>query len=118
MAPAEPALANAIADAELRDPNFPIYSNVTTQPCTSAATAKETLLQQLTAPVRWVESVRHIAAAYPDALYVELGPGNVLSGLVSRTVPGAATVHVGTPADVDKLMDRVAHHATHHAVSA
>jgi [acyl-carrier-protein] S-malonyltransferase len=118
MAPAEPALADAIADAELQDPNFPIYSNVTAQPSTSAATAKDTLLRQLTAPVQWVESVRHMAATYPHALYVELGPGNVLSGLVSRIVPGAATIHVGAPADVDKLMDRIAHHAAHHALSA
>src|SRR5215218_5788151 len=92
MAPAEPALADAIADAGITDPAFPVYSNVTEQPSTSASTARDLLLRQLTSPVRWAGEVRQMAAAYPDALYVELGPGNVLSGLVSRIVPGATAI--------------------------
>ena len=107
MAPAEPALSDAIADAHVTDPNFPVYSNVTEQPSTSAATAREMLLRQLTSPVRWVGEVRAMAAAYPDALYVELGPGNVLCGLVSRIVPGARTIACGGPADVDAVMQQL-----------
>jgi [acyl-carrier-protein] S-malonyltransferase len=108
MAPAAPALADAIADAQLTDPNFPVYSNVTEQPSTSAAMAKELLLQQLTSPVHWAGLVRNMAAAHPDALYVELGPGSVLCRLVARIVPNAHTLACGTPADVDILMRRVA----------
>jgi [acyl-carrier-protein] S-malonyltransferase len=108
MAPAEAGLASAIADANFVDPKFPVFSNVTEQASTSASTAKELLVRQLTAPVKWVGEVRALAATYPDVLYVELGPGNVLSGLVSRIVPGAKTMSCGTPADVDKLMQAVA----------
>ena len=49
-----------------------------------------------------------MAASHPDALYVELGPGNVLCGLVSRIIPGARTVAVGAPADVDRLVEKLA----------
>jgi [acyl-carrier-protein] S-malonyltransferase len=111
MAPAAGELAAAIEDAGYIDPNFPIYSNVTTQPVTDAGTAKATLVEQLTAPVRWVEQVRNMIAQHPNALYVELGPGNVLTGLVSRiahrTAAPVRTVHCGTPADVDALMQLV-----------
>jgi len=66
------------------------------------------LFRQLTAPVLWSKVVRNIASAFPDALYVEMGPGAVLSGLVPRLVPGAKAVACGNPADVDKLLAMVA----------
>ena len=103
MKPAETGLREAIESAELSDPEFPVYSNVTAEPCTTAGEARETLVRQLTAPVRWTDQVRNMAAAYPDTAWLELGPGNVLTGLVSRAVPGARATACGTPADIDKL---------------
>lgn len=105
MEPVELAFSGAIGKTIFSDPEFPVYSNVTAQPCTSAADARTLLLRQLTSPVRWSDEVRVMAAAYPDALYVELGPGNVLCGLVSRIIHGARTIAVGAPADVDKLAE-------------
>lgn len=105
MAPVEIAFSGAIRATEFSDPEFPVYSNVTAEPCVSAAEARTVLLRQLTSPVRWSAEVRAMAAAYPDSLYVELGPGNVLCGLVSRIVPGSRTIAVGAPADVDKLAE-------------
>jgi [acyl-carrier-protein] S-malonyltransferase len=107
MEPAEPAFREAIAAAAFVDPSIPVYSNVTMQPSTDAATARDVLVRQLTAPVRWVGLVQNLAAAYPDAVYVELGPGNVLSGLVSRIVPNARTMSCGVPQDVDKVVQHV-----------
>jgi [acyl-carrier-protein] S-malonyltransferase len=107
MEPAEPAFAKAITAAAFVDPRVPVYSNVTTQASTDAATARDVLVRQLTAPVRWVGLVQNLAAAYPDALYVELGPGNVLSGLVSRIVPNARTMSCGAPQDVEKVVQHV-----------
>jgi [acyl-carrier-protein] S-malonyltransferase len=103
MKPAEIAFSGVATATTFADPDFPVYSNVTAAPCTTGADARTLLLRQLTSPVRWAAEVRAMAAAYPDALYVELGPGNVLCGLVSRLVPGARTIAVGAPADVDKL---------------
>jgi [acyl-carrier-protein] S-malonyltransferase len=103
MQPTEIAFSGAVASTPFADPEFPVYSNVTADACTTAQEARGLLLRQLTAPVRWSVEVRAMAAAHPDSLYVELGPGRVLCGLVSHLVPGARTIPVSGPADLDKL---------------
>jgi [acyl-carrier-protein] S-malonyltransferase len=108
MEPAAEGFKKAVADAPFSDPAFPIYSNVDAQPSRTVATAREMLFRQLTAPVLWSTVVRNIAKAVPDALYVEMGPGAVLTGLVPRLVPGAKAVSCGSPADVEKLLQMVA----------
>jgi len=62
---------------------------------------------QLTAPVRWTDVVATLAAAHPQALFVEMGPGAVLVGLVKRIAPDVATATCGTAAEVDQLLERV-----------
>jgi [acyl-carrier-protein] S-malonyltransferase len=108
MQPAARDLGVAIESAGFKDPEFPVYSNVTEQACTTAAEARDVLLRQLTSPVRWVGLVRNMAARFPGALFVELGPGSVLSGLVSRIVPGTRTAPCGTAAEVETLLAQVA----------
>lgn len=103
MRPAELAFSGAINRTDFSDPVFPVYSNVTEGASLDADSARSLLLRQLTSAVRWMGEIRAMAARYPGALYVELGPGNVLSGLVSRIVPGASTTTCGTPADVETL---------------
>jgi [acyl-carrier-protein] S-malonyltransferase len=108
MEPAMVGLTDAIATSAFTDPVFPVYSNVTAEASTTAVAAKDLLLRQLTSPVRWATEIRNIAARFSDALYVEMGPGNVLSGLVGRLVKGARTLACGTPADVEKLLELAA----------
>ena len=108
MAPAEKGLREALASTPFAEPAFPVFSNVTKNESTSAADARELLATQLTSPVRWTGEIRNIAARFSDALYVELGPGAVLTGLLSRIVPGARGVACGTPAEVEKLLNQVA----------
>lgn len=108
MEPSEEGLRVALAAADLADPRVPVYSNVDAQPSTAAATARDRLLRQLTAPVRWLDVVRQLAAAYPAAMFVEMGPGAVLTGLVKRIAPGVATATCGTAAEVEHLLTRVA----------
>jgi [acyl-carrier-protein] S-malonyltransferase len=108
MQPAVVGLTNAIATSAFTDPVYPVYSNVTAEPATTATEAKDLLLRQLTSPVRWSAEVRNMAAQYPDALFVEMGPGNVLTGLMGRLVKGARTLACGTTADVEKLLQMVA----------
>lgn len=105
MEPAEIAFSGALRTTEFADPEFPVYSNVTADACTTGNEARTLLLRQLTSPVKWSTEVRAMAAAHPDSLYVELGPGRVLGALVSHLVPGARTIAVGAPADVDKLAE-------------
>ena len=108
MDPAVVGLTDAIATSAFTDPVFPVYSNVTAEASTTAVGAKDLLLRQLTSPVRWATEIRNIAGRFSDALYVEMGPGNVLSGLVGRLVKGARTLACGTPADVEKLLELAA----------
>jgi [acyl-carrier-protein] S-malonyltransferase len=77
-------------------------------PYTTAAGARDRLLRQLTSPVRWVELVRGLARAFPSALFVEMGPGAVLTGLVKRITPDVATATCGTAVEVEQLLARVA----------
>jgi [acyl-carrier-protein] S-malonyltransferase len=107
MAAALPGLERALDEAALADPAFPVYANVTAAPVARAAEARALLARQLTAPVRWTDVVRAIAAAHPGALFAELGPGTVLAGLVRKTVPGAEVAPCGTPAEVEALAARL-----------
>lgn len=107
MQPAVVGLTDAIATSAFTDPGFPVFSNVTADASTTAVDAKDLLLRQLTSPVRWSTEIRNIAGHFPDALYVEMGPGNVLTGLMGRLVKGARTFACGTAAEVEKLQQLV-----------
>lgn len=107
MAPAVPGLQQALARATFADPKVPVIANATATPATTAATALKLLAEQLTAPVRWVDSMKTAAGIAPDARFVEIGPGNVLSGLIKRIVPGAATMALGTAPEVEAFLNSV-----------
>lgn len=104
MQPAQAGLGEALQAAQWRDPNMPVWSNVTAEAVGDAATARDLLLKQLTSPVRWVEVVRNVAARFPGTTFVEMGPGAVLSGLVKRLAPDCRTMTCGTVSEVESLM--------------
>ena len=104
MAPAAAGLGAALSAAAWATPSVPVWSNVTAQPVTDSETARALLLQQLTAPVRWVDVVRAVAERFPGVTFLELGPGAVLSGLVKRLAPGCQTRTCGTAAEVEALL--------------
>ena len=83
-------LGKAIKATEVKRPVCPIYQNVSSKAETDPATIKANLLKQLTSPVRWTQSVRNMisdGAGY----FMEIGPGNVLQGLVKRISSGIST---------------------------
>ncbi len=86
MAPAREELAQAIANTQFNNPRCPIYQNVHAQAVTDALQIKENLIAQLTAPVRWTQSVQQMVAD-GATLFTELGPGKVLQGLVKKISP-------------------------------
>lgn len=83
MEPARAELAEAIAATEIHVPVCPVFQNVDALPHTDPAEIKANLIAQLTAPVRWTHTVRNMIAAGATE-FVELGPGKVLQGLVSK----------------------------------
>lgn len=107
MAPAEVGLKAELARVAFRDPAFPVIANATAEPVRDAVTAKRQLGEQLTAPVRWVASMRRAAATAPeDVTFIEVGPGNVLSGLARRIVDGARTIALGTAEQVTAFLEQ------------
>lgn len=98
-------LSQALDKAEFTDASFPVYSNVTADAGVSAGRARELLFKQLTSPVRWTEEILAMAAAYPDATFVEMGPGTVLTGLLKKIAPQIRGMSCGTPADIGKLQE-------------
>ena len=83
MESAHAELAEAINSTEFNKPVCPIYQNYTALPSTDAAAIKENLIAQLTAPVKWTQTIRNMVAAGADH-FVELGPGKVLQGLILK----------------------------------
>ncbi|MEJ5245270.1 MAG: ACP S-malonyltransferase [Bacteroidota bacterium] len=85
MKPAQLELEKAINTIEFKNAKVPVYSNVYAKPLTNADEIKNALIAQLTAPVLWTQSLRQM---FDDGItrFVELGPGQVLQGLVKRTL--------------------------------
>ncbi|MFA6168325.1 MAG: ACP S-malonyltransferase [Gemmatimonadaceae bacterium] len=104
MQPAEAGLGEALGRSAWSNPAWPVFSNVTAGAVTEASVARVLLLRQLTSPVRWVAVIQAMAAAYPGATFVEMGPGNVLTGLLKRLAPNHAARTCGTVAEVESLL--------------
>ena len=102
MQPAAERLATELAGVEVKTPEVPVVSNVEAKPNQDAARVKELLEQQVTAPVRWEESVRCLAGLGVAAV-VEVGAGNVLSGLVRRITPEITVHAAGDPESIEAL---------------
>lgn len=90
MEPARAELAEAIEHTEFHTPSVPVYQNVDAKPHTDPAEIKANLVAQLTAPVRWTQSVQNMVADGADE-FIEVGPGKVLQGLVGKIARGVAT---------------------------
>lgn len=93
MEPAREELAKAIENTVFSTPKCPIYQNVNAQPSSDVETIKANLIAQLTAPVRWTQSVQNMVADGATK-FVECGPGKVLQGLVKKIAPEAETAGV------------------------
>ena len=104
MAPAAKTMAEALAAVEIRRPRPAIFANVTAAPTRDPRVIRDLLVEQVTARVRWRESVVAMREAGVDSL-VELGPQRVLTGLarrIDRTLDARA---VGTPEEIGALVD-------------
>ena len=99
MAEAATAFAAALEAVPFADAAIPVLSNTDPTPETSGAALKQRLRSQMTSGVRWRETMEAFSAAGIDTA-VEIGPGNVLSGLIKRSCPGIGTAQIATAADL------------------
>ncbi|MGB6034640.1 MAG: ACP S-malonyltransferase, partial [Cryomorphaceae bacterium] len=90
MEPARADLASAIESTEIKSPSCPVYQNVSAEPVTDPATIKANLVAQLTAPVRWTQTMQNMINNGATAT-IEVGPGKVLQGLFKKVDRGFET---------------------------
>jgi [acyl-carrier-protein] S-malonyltransferase len=109
MKPAEELLQVDLRATSFVSPKVPIYVNVDAVPATSGDAARDALVRQVSRPVRWQQSVERMIAD-GVTLFVEIGPGKVLSNLVKRIAKDVERVNVETPADLEAARAAIAKH--------
>ena len=119
MTPARDRLKKALAEVQFREMDIPVVANVDAIAHDDPADWPGLLGAQLCSPVSWRQSL-HTLADRGIITIVELGPGTVLAGTVKRTLDGTKAISVGTPDDLDTLLERIegesaaAHHEGEH----
>ena len=102
---AREGLGEVLSSVDIQEPNCPVYLNVTGQASTDPDEIRQRLMEQLLSPVRWAQSLRHMQADGASR-FVEVGAGNVLRGLVERTLGNdVETSGAGTPDDIAALVE-------------
>ena len=99
MEPARERLRPVLQGIDFHDPGVPVFANADAAPVTTAAAAREALLRQVASPVRWEETVRRMAGEGTQ-VFVEVGPGRVLAGLVRRIARGAEVLPASDPGEI------------------
>ena len=99
MAEAAAAFKVHLQSLAFQDARFPVLSNTDPTPCSDAAELKQRLSQQMTTGVRWRETMDKLTSAGVETL-IEVGPGNVLSGLAKRAMTGVTTAQLSSSPDL------------------
>lgn len=107
MAPARESLTPYLRQTNFQDPRVPVICNVDARPVGTADEAREALRRQIDGAVRWDDCVRWMASEEGTDLFVEVGPGKVLTGLNRRITPKIKTLPLGEPGGLVKLRARL-----------
>ena len=103
MASAQPKLAAALAAVNLQTPSVPVVSNVTARPHDGPEAIRRCLVEQVSAPVRWEQSMRHLLAQ-GFTRFIELGPGTALTGFLKRIEKSAVVLNVADQASLESTV--------------
>ena len=106
MQPAQEEVARVLGALQLTDPRIPVAANVTGTIVSTATDAKDVLTRQVTGAVRWVDCVQSLKGAGAD-LYIEVGPGKVLCGLLKQIDAALKTTNVEDAASLEKTLAEV-----------
>ncbi|MES1240331.1 MAG: ACP S-malonyltransferase [Acidobacteriota bacterium] len=104
MRPAREGMIPALAAVELHDPRVPVVANVDAAPVATGDAARDALARQIDGPVRWVESVKWMADELGVQMFLEVGSGNVLTGLNRRIATGTVCASLSDPEQLRKLL--------------
>ena len=103
MESAKEKLKNAIAQTNFYQSRFPVFTNVSSMPVNSIEEIKNNLYEQITAPVRWEDSMRNMIKNGIEEFY-EVGPGNVLQGLLKRINPDVKRIGIDKYEDLERYL--------------
>ncbi len=106
MASATEGMAECLDGIAIKDADPPVVANVTARPVTAAAEIRKLLVQQITAPVRWRDTMAFFASEGASAV-VEIGPGKVLTGLAKREMKAIPAFNIDTLTDAEILSEAV-----------
>lgn len=106
MQPAAEGLAEAIAATTVHDAAIPVIGNITAAPLTSAQEIRQELAQQIASPVQWIRTIAYLAGAGVTT-FIEIGPGQALTGMVKRIAKGVTTINVGSASDLEKAVTAI-----------
>ncbi|HLX41524.1 MAG TPA: ACP S-malonyltransferase [Ktedonobacteraceae bacterium] len=103
MQPAASTLAEAIRGTALRNASIPIISNISAMPLTTAEVISEELAQQIASSVQWTRTIEYLVNAGVTT-FIEIGPGQALTGMVKRIAKGITTLNISSMADIEKAV--------------
>lgn len=106
MRPASGGLAEAIATTTVRDAAIPVIGNITAAPLTRADDIREEMAQQIASPVQWIRTIAFLTGA-GITTFIEIGPGQALTGMVKRIANGVTTINISSAADLEKAVARI-----------
>ena len=107
MQPAQQEVARVLGDVTMRDPQMPVAANVTGKLVTTASEARDVLIRQVTGAVRWVDCVQSLVAAGAN-VFIEAGPGKVLTGLMKQIDAAQKALNVEDAASLEKTKAEIA----------
>jgi [acyl-carrier-protein] S-malonyltransferase len=103
MQPAQEEVARVLGGLTMHDPNIPVAANVTGGLVTTAGAARDALIRQVTGAVRWVDCMQALKSAGAE-VFVEVGPGKVLCGLLKQIDPELKSLNVEDAASLEKTV--------------
>ena len=103
MQPAASGLAEAIAATNIHDAVIPIIGNIAATPLREAQAIRAELAQQIASPVQWIRTIEFLADA-GVTIFLEIGPGQALTGMVKRIAKGVTTINIGGLAEIEKAV--------------
>jgi [acyl-carrier-protein] S-malonyltransferase len=103
MQPAAAGLAQAVKNTGVHDANIPIIGNIDAAPLQEAQAIRAELAQQIAAPVQWIRIIEYLVGAGVTT-FLEIGPGQALTGMVKRIAKGVTTLNVSSAADIEKVI--------------
>ena len=106
MQPAAEGLAQMIATASIRDARLPVISNISATPLREAQAIRGELAQQIATSVQWTRTVEYLVQA-GVTVFIEIGPGQALTGMIKRIAKGVTTLNVSNAADISKAVATV-----------